>query len=203
MAGHVRSGDEESALRQVAVDVPRTAPGVPFFQHPAVQKSLERILYIWGIRHPASGYVQGINDLVTPFLAVFVGENFSSSSSFNGGGGGGSGNETGTGSIGPPPMEDWPLTELDLALEPNHQGYDAATGNMPGSIMDPSPGKGDTGERLRRRWRRRILDAEADCYWCLCSLLDGIQDNYTYAQPGIQKTLFGVRELVRWGFRKA
>jgi TBC1 domain family member 2 len=27
-------------------------------------------------------------------------------------------------------------------------------------------------------------------------LLDGIQDHYTYAQPGIQKTLFHVRELV-------
>lgn len=25
-----------------------------------------------GCRHPASGYVQGINDLVTPFLAVFL-----------------------------------------------------------------------------------------------------------------------------------
>ena len=25
-----------------------------------------------GYRHPASGYVQGINDLVTPFLAVFL-----------------------------------------------------------------------------------------------------------------------------------
>ncbi|XLR01255.1 hypothetical protein S83_067453, partial [Arachis hypogaea] len=26
------------------------------------------------IRHPASGYVQGINDLVTPFLVVFLSE---------------------------------------------------------------------------------------------------------------------------------
>lgn len=25
-------------------------------------------------RHPASGYVQGMNDLVTPFLAVFLSE---------------------------------------------------------------------------------------------------------------------------------
>jgi hypothetical protein len=33
---------------------------------------VERILYIWAIRHPASGYVQGINDLVTPFLIVFL-----------------------------------------------------------------------------------------------------------------------------------
>jgi hypothetical protein len=33
---------------------------------------LERILYTWAIRHPASGYVQGINDLVTPFFTVFL-----------------------------------------------------------------------------------------------------------------------------------
>lgn len=94
------------AFRQVVLDVPRTAPTVPFFHEPAIQKSLERLLYIWGIRykcncrflqlsyalwslpsldpspklrfpvcrHPASGYVQGMNDLVTPFLAVFLGE---------------------------------------------------------------------------------------------------------------------------------
>lgn len=35
-------------------------------------KIFERILFIWAIRHPASGYVQGINDLVTPFFVVFV-----------------------------------------------------------------------------------------------------------------------------------
>jgi len=34
----------------------------------------ERILYIWAVRHPASGYVQGINDLVTPFFVVFLAE---------------------------------------------------------------------------------------------------------------------------------
>ena len=39
-----------------------------------VQRALERILYIWALRHPASGYVQGLNDLVTPFLAVFLSE---------------------------------------------------------------------------------------------------------------------------------
>ena len=48
-----RSEDEVGALRQVAVDVPRTAPGVAFFHEPAVQKCLERILYIWGVRCPA------------------------------------------------------------------------------------------------------------------------------------------------------
>lgn len=40
-------------------------------------------------------------------------------------------------------------------------------------------------------------DVEADAYWCLCKLLEGIQDHYTYAQPGIQRAVFQVQELVR------
>lgn len=35
---------------------------------------LYRILYVWHIRHPSSGYVQGLNDIVTPFLIVFLSE---------------------------------------------------------------------------------------------------------------------------------
>jgi len=45
-----RTEDELTAFRQVAVDVPRTAPSLPFFHQPIVQKSLERLLYIWGVR---------------------------------------------------------------------------------------------------------------------------------------------------------
>ena len=50
------------------MDVPRTSPSSEIFHHSAVQRALERVLYIWALRHPASGYVQGINDLVTPFF---------------------------------------------------------------------------------------------------------------------------------------
>lgn len=42
-----------------------------------------------------------------------------------------------------------------------------------------------------------MICAEADSYWCLCKLLDGIQDHYTHAQPGIQRTVFRLEELVR------
>ena len=38
---------------------------------------------------------------------------------------------------------------------------------------------------------------EADAYWMLCKMLDGIQDHYTNAQPGIQRTVFKLKELVR------
>lgn len=86
------------------------------------------------IRHPASGYVQGINDLVTPFLVVFLSEYLEGS------------------------MDNW-------------------------SIINLSPEK--------------ISNVEADCYWCLSKLLDGMQDHYTFAQPGIQRLVFKLKELVR------
>ena len=38
---------------------------------------------------------------------------------------------------------------------------------------------------------------EADTYWCMSNLLDGIQDNYTFAQPGIQKKVNMLRELTK------
>ncbi|KAH0992188.1 hypothetical protein GBA52_003671 [Prunus armeniaca] len=129
-----RSDDEINMLRQIAVDCPRTVPDVSFFQQAQVQKSLERILYTWAIRHPASGYVQGINDLVTPFLVVFLSEYLEGS------------------------VDSW-------------------------SFSDLSPDK--------------ISNIEADCYWCLSKLLDGMQDHYTFAQPGIQRLVFKLKEVVR------
>ncbi|XP_015868538.3 GTPase-activating protein gyp1 [Ziziphus jujuba] len=129
-----RSDDEINMLRQISVDCPRTVPDVSFFQQVQVQKSLERVLYTWAIRHPASGYVQGINDLVTPFLVVFLSEHLEGS------------------------VENWSMSDL-------------------------------TPEK--------ITNIEADCYWCLSKLLDGMQDHYTFAQPGIQRLVFRLKELVR------
>jgi len=37
---------------------------------------------------------------------------------------------------------------------------------------------------------------EADCFWCFSKLLDGIQDNYTFAQPGIQQRISSLKELI-------
>lgn len=37
---------------------------------------------------------------------------------------------------------------------------------------------------------------EADSFWCFSKLLDGIQDNYTFAQPGIQKRVNLLKELI-------
>ncbi|GAA5883939.1 hypothetical protein JCM16303_004712 [Sporobolomyces ruberrimus] len=111
---------------QISIDVPRTRPGVKLWMVEGTQRSLERILYVWAIRHPASGYVQGINDLVTPFFQVF----------------------------------------LSLYIDSDPEEFDP-------SLLPPS-----------------ALEAlEADSFWCLSKLLDGIQDNYIFAQPGITRAV--------------
>jgi hypothetical protein len=127
-------GLEEAIWHQISIDVPRTNPHLELYSYDATQRSLERILYVWAIRHPASGYVQGINDLVTPFWQVFLGAY---------------------------------ITDPDIEF-----------GMDPGQLPKP------------------VLDAvEADSFWCLTKLLDGIQDNYIFAQPGIQRQVASLRDL--------
>ncbi|KAH0520639.1 TBC1 domain family member 22A [Microtus ochrogaster] len=123
----------QDTYRQIHIDIPRMSPEALILQ-PKVTEIFERILFIWAIRHPASGYVQGINDLVTPFFVVFICEYID--------------------------QED--VDEVDVSSVP--------------------------AEVLR--------NIEADTYWCMSKLLDGIQDNYTFAQPGIQMKVKMLEELV-------
>ncbi|KAK4555999.1 GTPase-activating protein [Recurvomyces mirabilis] len=127
-------GLDEAIWHQIEIDVPRTNPHLELYSYDATQRSLERILYVWAIRHPASGYVQGINDLVTPFWQVFLGQY---------------------------------ITDPDVE-----------SGMDPGQLPKP------------------VLDAvEADSFWCLTKLLEGIQDNYIHAQPGILRQVSALRDL--------
>ncbi|XP_006808688.1 TBC1 domain family member 22B isoform X1 [Neolamprologus brichardi] len=131
---HSRTDEHyKDTYRQIHIDIPRTNPLIPLFQQPAVQEIFERILFIWAIRHPASGYVQGINDLVTPFFVVFLSEFVTED------------------------MENFDVAALPLETQRN---------------------------------------IEADSFWCMSKLLDGIQDNYTFAQPGIQNKVKALEELV-------
>lgn len=44
---------------------------------------------------------------------------------------------------------------------------------------------------------KEVLDVvEADSFWCLTKLLDGIQDNYIHAQPGIHRQVAALKDLV-------
>ncbi|XP_028030297.1 TBC1 domain family member 22B [Bombyx mandarina] len=126
---------DDDTYRQIHIDIPRMSPLVALFQQNTVQVMFERILYIWAIRHPASGYVQGINDLVTPFFMVFLQE------------------------------------------------------AVPGEELDNYPLDKLTEEK------RDII--EADSFWCLSKFLDSVQDNYIFAQLGIQYKVNQLKELIR------
>lgn len=126
----------QDIYHQIHIDIPRMSPLISLFQQKIVQEIFERILFIWAIRHPASGYVQGINDLVTPFFVVFLQEILPSNQS----------------------LESTDLSEIPLAV-------------------------------------RNCV--EADSFWCLSKFLDSIQDNYIFAQLGIQNKVQQLKELIQ------
>jgi TBC1 domain family member 2 len=63
---------EMKIYKQISVDVPRTMPEHKLFSYEIIRKMMLRVLYVWSMRHPASGYVQGFNDLCTPFFVIFL-----------------------------------------------------------------------------------------------------------------------------------
>eukprot|EP00531_Pseudo-nitzschia_arenysensis_P000022 CAMPEP_0116148794 /NCGR_PEP_ID=MMETSP0329-20121206/18572_1 /TAXON_ID=697910 /ORGANISM="Pseudo-nitzschia arenysensis, Strain B593" /LENGTH=477 /DNA_ID=CAMNT_0003645001 /DNA_START=215 /DNA_END=1648 /DNA_ORIENTATION=+ len=130
-----RTIQEQETLRQVLVDVPRTAPDVPLFRNEKIKRALSRLLYIWAMRHPASSYVQGINDLATPLFAVFLADDY--------------------------------------------EGEDVLDGKVMVVLEED-----------------RLDEVEADVYWCLTNILAGIQDHYTADQPGVQRMVMRLQELV-------
>lgn len=91
-------------------------------------------MYIWSIRHPASGYVQGLNDIVTPFIIVFL--------------------------------------------------YDFLGGDVFNMHIDM------ISEEV-------LTNVECDSFWCFSTFLDFVQDHYTINQPGIQRMVAKLEEIIR------
>lgn len=130
-------------MHQIAIDVPRTSPDVLLFRNPIVRESLARILYCASIRRPASSYVQGMNDLLTPFYQVFFHEQvLIQAASFS--------------------QSQDASVSIDIAADTNHSQT---------VILS----------------QHSLANVEADTFWCLCSLLDTVQDSYTFRQEGITR----------------
>lgn len=123
-------------FRQIQRDIPRMVPVLSIFDQIPVQQIFERILFIWAIRHPACGYVQGMNDLATPFFLVFL------------------------------------LDLIDRDVDLSNFELDSLS-----------------------ELNRRLI--EADSFWATCYLLESIQNNYIFAQPGIQCNLRTLEDLMK------
>lgn len=165
------SGRDKQIYHQIKIDVKRTNPTLSLYGHAATQRLLRKILFVWAIRHPASGYVQGINDLVTPFYQIFL-QNYL-----------------------------WQLQRKkagDLSgdvLVPNlHDESDEAEQAI---LADPNlPRLSAENFDPSRLSSRAALIIEADTYWCLSRLLDSITDNYIHEQPGIIRQVGELRNLM-------
>ncbi|TKC41714.1 hypothetical protein EI555_005015, partial [Monodon monoceros] len=195
----------QDTYRQIHIDIPRTNPLIPLFQQPLVQEIFERILFIWAIRHPASGYVQGINDLVTPFFVVFLSEyvgkrheyqveqaialSYLWSVCFS--------QECSQWArlaekkmiLGGFIVHLTPNSALPILFLPTWQDL----WTFFTSCFTEEDVENFDVTNLSQDMLRSI---EADSFWCMSKLLDGIQDNYTFAQPGIQKKVKALEELV-------
>lgn len=69
-----KASGRSDTFRTIQLDVPRTAPELTLFADERVQRCLGRILCVWAVKNPELGYAQGINDLVTPFFSVLLGD---------------------------------------------------------------------------------------------------------------------------------
>jgi hypothetical protein len=47
-----------------------------------------------------------------------------------------------------------------------------------------------------------LLHSEADTFWSLCRIFEDIQENYIFAQPGIQRMVYQLEDLVKRVDRK-
>lgn len=67
---HLWTNAQKQTVQQILRDLPRTH--VPLLRNERVKLLFERVLFVWSVRHPASGYVQGMNDLLQPFFFCFL-----------------------------------------------------------------------------------------------------------------------------------
>ena len=70
---HLWTNSQKQTETQILKDLPRTHV-LLIRNEERVKLLFERVLFVWAVRHPASGYVQGMNDLLQPFFFVFLSE---------------------------------------------------------------------------------------------------------------------------------
>mmetsp|Transcript_12233 Transcript_12233/g.47548 ORF Transcript_12233/g.47548 Transcript_12233/m.47548 type:complete len:170 (-) Transcript_12233:1583-2092(-) len=68
-SNRVMNADELDILDQIQIDIPRTDSLRNLLHDERIKMAIERVLFIRAIRNPATSYVQGMTDLVTPFFS--------------------------------------------------------------------------------------------------------------------------------------
>lgn len=180
--------DEDAAtMKQIRKDIPRTSGGVPFLRHRRVTRLLERTLFIWALRHPACGYVQGMNDLVLPFLYVVIMATLQRA-----------------------------LNQQHQEQQQQQQQPPGASSSSSVTVVASSASLGTVSPIRRAVHIAAFSEAEvlslfslqmistaqwfqmeADFYWMMGSFLSGIQQNFTYDQAGVHAMVAKLEAITR------
>ena len=130
------TSSQRQTLHQISIDLPRTR--LALLRNERVNLLFQHVLFVWAVRHPASGYVQGMNDILVPFFFAFVADRLGES-------------------------------------------IDTVAARTEMDCLD------DT----------KLMEIEADCFWCFGKLLDGIQDVFTMDQPGLYRMIDALEEVIK------
>mmetsp|Transcript_6996 Transcript_6996/g.9668 ORF Transcript_6996/g.9668 Transcript_6996/m.9668 type:complete len:442 (+) Transcript_6996:140-1465(+) len=72
---NMSDSERETSLHQIQLDVPRTIPkgyNGNIFKNDKIRLMLEHIMYNWAAHHPQIGYFQGLSDIISQFIIVFL-----------------------------------------------------------------------------------------------------------------------------------
>lgn len=164
-------------LRQIEMDLPRTHPHIPIFHVPQVRNPMRRILYIFGMLNPHKSYVQGMNEILSAILVVFLAERIPETECHD-----------------------------EHASAVGHQGMGKETEplllteeQVRASQMSNNP----ILSFLKRRdfsnvcsSAKQLVDAEADAYWVYSELIARVDDNFCGDQAGILRRVNQMDMLV-------
>lgn len=177
---------DATLYHQIEIDLPRTQPGIQIFKSPLTISMMQRILYFWAIRHPASGYVQGLNDILAPILVVFLTDFIIKKYYWKGGN----------------LMQHarWAFyydQVFDMILSLSNSKATIVLENATKSIPESTTHAPKENPILWTLTQEEVLAVEADIFFCFGKLLEPIQDRYTVTQPSIFKEIQYIINLLQ------
>lgn len=152
MLAHATSQPRTELVAQIDMDVLRTLPEGHeiLFGNQEVKQALARVLLVWAVQHPTTGYFQGLNDLASPFFFSFL----SNASTYQ---------------VGHP--------RFFYSLEQRGEGE--------GEEEEEWGGEEKRGEKRVAVSPGLLQRAEADVYWCLCTVMDSVEHLNANSKCGV------------------
>lgn len=201
-------------LRQIEMDLPRTHPNIPVFHIPQVRNSMRRILYIYGMLNPNNNYVQGMNEILSAVIIVFLVECeiskerrqqyspwMSKSPSSQKRSPHAHAKDEPTETLSSSRSSSIPSSRFSGGSS-SPASSSSSTSSLFLSMSPKSPNstsietflqRTDLGEILTGQ---ELVDAEADAYWTFSSIIALIDDNFVPDQPGIMRRVARLEEIV-------